>query len=197
MVCQSKKFFLMFESKQTLSAMSYFQGETLELNGNNYCVRKKVYKNEEFRFIDSHFIYNYFDSSLFTQFVDCCKSSNIDAVFLRLPPFCQIENAPPSGIIKRKFTKNRTCFVDTSKDFFIQMSSPWRRKIRKAKRECSVEIFIPSSRNLIIFGEEYNKYMINKGTAEFYYLDPLRLQNLGGCPDILQVQIKTIQILCK
>ena len=79
--CQSKRYFLMFEQKQTLSAMPYFQNELLEFDGNNYCVRKKIYKNQEIRFIDSHFIYNSFDASRFSEFMDCCESNRIDAAF--------------------------------------------------------------------------------------------------------------------
>ena len=181
----------MFEQKQTLSAMPYFQNELLEFDGNNYCVRKKIYKNQEIRFIDSHFIYNSFDASRFSEFMDCCESNRIDAAFLRLSPFCNIDNTPPSQIIKRTFTKNNTCYIDTSTDFFPQISSVWRRKIRKAKRECLVEIFIPKASDLLFFAEKYNEYMKSKSTSDLYYLDPVKFQNLGGCPDILLVNVKT------
>lgn len=181
----------MFERKQTLSAMPYFQGEILEFNGNNYCVRKKVYKNQEVRFIDSHFIYNYFDDSVFAQFVDCCKSSNIDAAFLRLPPFCNVDYIPSSEIVNRRYVKNRTCFIDTSTDFLPGMSKSYRNLIRRAKREYLIDMLKPNANDLFIFARKYNEYMKKKATADVYYLDPLKFQNLIGSPDILLVHIKT------
>ena len=171
--------------------MPYFQDELLEFNGNNYCVRKKKFKDHEFRFVDSHFIYNYFDDSLLSQFVDCCESNQVDAVFLRLPPFCQIDNTPQSRIKKRTFTKNRTCFIDTSVDFFQGMSKSYRNLIRRAERLYSMDVIKPDANDLFVFAENYNEYMANKATADFYYLDPVKFQLLGGCPDLLLVDVKS------
>ena len=191
MICQLKKYFLMFESKQILCAMPYFQDEFLEFEGNKYCVRKKVFENQEFRFIDSHFIYNYFDNGLLTQFVNCCESSNIDAAFLRLSPFCHVDYTPPSRIIKRTYKKNKTCFIDTSTNFFLGMSKSYRNIIRRAKREYLIDTLKPNASDLFLFAEKYNEYMKKKATTGLYYLDPVKFQNLGNCPDVLLVQIKT------
>jgi hypothetical protein len=181
----------MFERKKTLSAMPYFQDEFLEIEGNNYCVRKKMFEDKEFRFIDSHFIYNYFDDALFAKFVKSCEIRNIDAVFLRLPPFCKVDYVPPSRIITSKYKKDNTCFIDTTVDYFSDMSKSYRNLIRRAKQEFLIDTLKPSAHDLFTFAHDYNKYMKEKSTEHLYYLDPVKFQILGSSPDLLRVQIKT------